>query len=143
MEPVICKADRQYRTRLFTAYLVILILIGGLIALVIPTINNTVNRLPFAQGNRLIEAALICCLLGFIPAAIYCIVIGRKILRHDAFPWPGMKVIRDTLILRGLPAQRRGKALVILGWTFLLLMTAGISTIHWSYTRFIRNPFTY
>jgi hypothetical protein len=138
MDTEIVKADRTYRRRLFVAYGVSLLAGAAAIRFGIPFVKHWLGAMPPMQAYRMFEPLLIGFLICFSPAAVYLIVIGRRILRYDAFPYPGMKVIRDTRMLRGPLARRQGWALVGLGGLFLLLMVTGSAVIHWSFSWFLR-----
>jgi len=53
----------------------------------------------------------------------YFIHVGTKIIRIGRYPWPGMRVIRDTRILRGRLARVLG-FLIILSSSALLVCAA-------------------
>ncbi|HEY7742865.1 MAG TPA: hypothetical protein VIA19_07450 [Burkholderiales bacterium] len=48
-----------------------------------------------------------------IAFAIYLWLLGRKVLRAERFPPPGLRVIRDTPVIRGAAAVTRGHAVQI------------------------------
>jgi len=58
-----------------------------------------------------------------IVAGIYLLFLGNRIVRSQRFPIPGHAVIRDTQVLRGLRAIRRGRIIQLL--SLLLLVAAG------------------
>lgn len=51
--------------------------------------------------------------------------LGQRILRTEQYPPPGLKVVRDTLVVRGPAAGRRGRFVqlcaVVLGAAAVLL----------------------
>jgi hypothetical protein len=64
----------------------------------------------------------------FIAPASYLILIGRKIKRFAQFPFPGMKVMRDTKVISGKQAIARGNMLIYFG--FFACLISIISSIH-------------
>ena len=48
-----------------------------------------------------------------IAFAIYLWLLGRKVLRAERFPPPGLRVIRDTPVIRGAAAVTRGNAIQV------------------------------
>ena len=90
-----------------------------------------------------VETIEICChlfLLLFIPPALYLITIGRRICTHKAVPYPGMKVIRDTVIIRGKKAVFRGKSLIVLGTVLVVLVGTSMVATHFILVRFKQHP---
>jgi hypothetical protein len=141
MEPEIIRVDKTYRKKLFTWYLVGIGLVTATIIGGVPFVGNAIKSMPFVQAYRVMEIIAIAFLFCFTPAAIYCIRLGHAIRRADAFPVPGMKVIHDTLVIRGVGARRRSRALIALGWLFIALLLIGAGALHWTYSRYISNPF--
>ena len=62
-------------------------------------------------------------MLPFAAAATYIFRLGRQIVRAERFPPPGATVLRDTVVLRGRAARRRGLLLQSLAM-FLIVATA-------------------
>lgn len=133
----ILKADIPYRNKLFAIYLGCIALVILFIQFVIPRGLTMLRTMSFRDAEHSIEIILILFLCCFSPAAIYLIILGKKVLRHKAFPFPGMKVIRDTVIHTGRNAQLRGKAFMYLGIIFLVLMCAGICALLISFNNFL------
>jgi Sec-independent protein secretion pathway component TatC len=61
-------------------------------------------------------------IVGFSVAVFggYLIHMGIKILRIGQYPWPGMRVIRDTRVLRGRLAKVLGFLVILLSSTLLI-----------------------
>lgn len=81
------------------------------------------------------EFILILLLLLFIGPSIYLIYIGRQIKRSGEFPFPGMKVIRDTKVIVGEKALNRGRMFTILGYSSIILSISGSIRIHFTLTK--------
>jgi hypothetical protein len=82
---------------------------------------------PGARSRRLgvlllaVAAVVVVPLVGF---AVYLWRLGSRILRERQFPPSGWTVVRDTAILRGPAAARRGR--VVRGAAALLLVAATV-----------------
>ncbi len=138
MSEEIIQADKKYRIRLFSIY--ILCILAGILVLVfgVPSLISYIQSQNFRAAQRTIEIVLILLLCSFSPAAVYLIILGRRILRHGSFPYPGMKVIRDTVAVTGDRARFRGKLLIFPGTLFLVLMCSGIALLHYSFVNFMK-----
>jgi hypothetical protein len=79
-------------------------------------------------------------LLCFIPVAVYVIIIGRRTCRYKAIPYPGMRVIRDTVVVTGKKAIIRGKGLIILGIVTIVLVIASMICTHYIILNFKQHP---
>ena len=57
--------------------------------------------------------------MGAVLLGLWCLWTAARILRSARFPAPGTRVLRDTPILRGTKARRRGLGALILGLVLL------------------------
>jgi len=135
----IVRVDRGYRRRLFLWYLSGM-LIAGMCLLAVRPAHRFIFSHDIITAFRYLEGAAIVFLLLFSIPAVYLIRTGRKILRHGSFPFPGMKVIRDTIILEGAEAGRRGKALIALGILSIFMSISGIVLTHVMFERWKNDP---
>jgi hypothetical protein len=140
LESDIVRVDKRYRRNLFSAYLVIIIS-----ALIVwnfgrPPLVLYVNNLPNKQRIETIETVEHIIMLLFIPAALYLVNIGRKVCRFKAFPYPGMRVIRDTVIIRGRKALFRGRSMIVLGAIMIVMVIASMIINHYLTLHFKNNP---
>ena len=84
--------------------------------------------LAMPQVQQALERALI--LVGWaamVPAVLLAAFLwryGTRVCAADRFPAPGARVIRDTPVLHGPPAQLRGTALKVVA-VFLTLLASG------------------
>jgi hypothetical protein len=78
-------------------------------------------------GGVVVAVALEVPLLGF---AAYLWRLGARIIRTGRFPAPGVAVARDTVVLRGGEARRRGWAAQLLA-AILALGAGGLAVILW------------
>jgi len=59
--------------------------------------------------------------IGFISLiSLYFLYLAYKVFRFDSFPPPGMKVIRDTKLVRGKSAKAKGFLLIFFVCTFII-----------------------
>jgi len=63
--------------------------------------------------------------------AAYLWLLGRRILVAEQYPPPGMKVVRDTLVVRGEPARRRGRMAQGLAIVLLIAAVAVVVFMSW------------
>ena len=140
MEPEIVEVDRCYRRNLFLAYLAVILFVLVLWRWGKPLLVSHIVSLPNKERIEFIERAEQLLLLLFIPAAIYLIAVGRKVCRFQAMPYPGMRVIRDTVIVRGKKALFRGRAMIILGTVMIVLVAASMIATHLILLKFKRHP---
>jgi hypothetical protein len=136
----IVKTDKQYRKRLFNIYLIGIAAVIALWHWGKPMLINHIQQLPIKTQVETVEILSHFFLLLFIPAAIYLITIGRRVCRFKAMPYPGMKVIRDTVIVRGEKALRRGKSMVVLGTALIILVAISIISTHVIMLKFKHHP---
>ncbi|MBD3243586.1 MAG: hypothetical protein GF331_23555 [Chitinivibrionales bacterium] len=136
----IATADKTYRAVIFVVYG--LIVVFGFITYryLIPFGLSYLRSLGWKQLLQTLRLVFILLLLSFSPAAVYVIVIGRRILRHDCWPYPGRKVMFDTKVLHGKQAQSRGRLMIALGTVFLVLMVISVTYVYVRYTGWLRSP---
>lgn len=90
-----------------------------------PALEDWIDDDPAA---RLRTLALLASLgmLPFAAAATFIFRLGRQIVRAERFPPPGTTVLRDTVVLRGHAARRRGLLLQALALFLIAATAAGI-----------------
>jgi hypothetical protein len=142
-EKGIQKADKEYRTK----YLKCLFLYTGLgfamILWVVPFLISFLETLKPERAIKTVVVVFIIMFLSLIPMAIYMMKLGRRILKSERFPPPGMKVIRDTVVLEGQHARYRGYLIMILSLILILLSTGFMITMPYLLNKFIevrQNP---
>lgn len=77
-----------------------------------PALKAWIERDPEQMGSRLRLAFAGLALAVALPVlglAGYFWRLGVAIVRAERFPAPGTRVMRDTVVLRGAPARRRGR----------------------------------
>jgi hypothetical protein len=140
LESDIVRVDKRYRRKLFSAYLVIIISATIFWNFVRPPLVLYVKNLPNKQRIETIETLEHIIMLLFIPAALYLVKVGRKVCRFQAFPYPGMRVIRDTVIIRGRKALFRGRSMIVLGVIMIVMVIASMMINHYLTLQFKNNP---
>jgi hypothetical protein len=136
----VVKVDVGYRRNLFIGYAALVAAVFAAVRYGYPQFQRLLAPMPFHQSVLVTEAALIALLLCFIGPAVYLMSVGRRILKHDCTPYPGMKVIHDTVVLRGRAAQRRGRALLYLGIAAVAMAALGAVGTHVTFYRMRHDP---
>jgi energy-coupling factor transporter transmembrane protein EcfT len=136
----IIKADKKYRKNLFNVYLIGISIVIAFWHWGIPVINNFIQELPIKKEVETLEILAHVLLLLFFAPAVYLIYIGRKIRKHSLLPYPGMRVIRDTHVLKGKKAVVRGNILIILGITMICTAILSMTTTHVILVEFKTHP---
>ena len=126
----IMKADKKYRKSLFIAYGAVAV--GGVLffAFIAPFLFAELRRLLPHASFFIAEIVVVTFLLAFIGPAYYLISIGKKIKRHAQFPYPGMKVIRDTKVISGKKALFRANLLIYFGCFACALAVISSISVH-------------
>jgi len=138
--PEIIKADRRFRNTVLLVYAALLLL--GIVAWrwLIPMGLRHLSSLGWHDWMITIRAVFSVILVVPAPAAVYCIMVGLKTLESGQYPHPGRRVMRDTAVVRGPSARRRGRALVALGVVFLVFMVV-VLVYNWvRYTMWLNDP---
>ncbi len=122
-EKVVQKADKGYRNK----YLKRLILFTGLgivmILWAVPLLGSFLETLKPEQAIKTVVVVLFAMFVPLILMAFYMMNLSRRILKSERFPPPGIKVIRDTVVLEGQRARSRGYLIMILSLILILLST--------------------
>jgi hypothetical protein len=126
--PLIIKASKRYRNTLFSVYIFLLCTGFLFFYFIFPFLLQKFRNLESSSYYNVAEITLTAFLLFFIAPACYLISIGRKIKHSAQFPFPGMKVLRDTKVLSGHKAIFRGKMLIYLGYFACIISV--VSSIH-------------
>ncbi len=97
-----------------------------LIGWVLPWAEEYLEGLEARKALGSIKVALVVLFLSIVPLAAYLFTIGRKMMKYERFPPPGMKVITDNKVVEGENAKFRGQVVVVLSLvlTFLGLLGA-------------------
>lgn len=125
--PEIQRADPVARRRVLVGVVaVVAACVAGYVAL--QRWLAGLRGLDAAQVQQALERALVVASwTAMVPAVAFAAVLwryGTRICEAGRFPAPGARVIRDTPVLHGAPAQLRGTILKVLA-AFLALLAAG------------------
>ncbi len=125
MDEGIIRPDKNYRKRVFSLY-VVLVLIGVVfIGWVLPWSKAYTEQLDPESALRTMKFTLVVVFLSIIPIALNILTLGRKMVKHKRFPPPGVKVMRETKLVEGDKATLRGRVLVILSLILISLALLG------------------
>jgi len=119
----------------------LLVFCGILVALIViwlvkpfgSALEAWVTRDPEEIGSRLRLAFAAVALAVAAPVlglAGYFWRVGARIIGAEQFPAPGTLVMRDTLVLRGAPARRRGRLMQLVA-VFLVAAAFGLTVVLW------------
>lgn len=129
----IYRADPQLR-RLVAVLLVVAAAVGAIIYWFFRHWLMGLSQLPsLAAGSRLALAFGWCLGLACLSLAVFAVYLwrlGAKVVGCGQFPVPGARLLRDTTILRGGPARRRGRWLQGLG-AVLFACAIGLAVVAW------------
>ena len=110
---LIQKADKTYRNKWLAVYFIFSLIGAALIIWWLPKFKLYMETL---TPDKLVQTASLVFLILFVPIilfGLYILSIGRRTLKSEHYPPPGMKVIRDTRILQGKAARIRGYLIII------------------------------
>ncbi len=132
MNVEIVYADKKLRQR---AVLLMLTLILILAPIALLTLNylNDLEALAESNSKEALSKAITLTYIwgafftiGNLAIFSYLMWLGIKIIKADRYPPPGMRVIKDTKVVRGKRARFRGGLLI---FTAVLILLAGSTTI--------------
>lgn len=127
------KADPRARRRarvLVAAGTVFGLIFFPLAGSYVPALARWVSRDPESRLRLARGALAIAFAVPTVGFAAYFWRLGDSIVRAERFPAPGTAVVRDTVVLRGDRARRRGRsAQVVAG--LLALLSAGFLLFLW------------
>ena len=105
---------------------VVLVVIGVvLIGWVLPVAQGYLDGLEAQRALGLSRVALVVLFLSVIPLAAYLFTVGRKMMKYERFPPPGMKVITDIKVVEGKKVRIQGQVMVVLSLVLILLGLLG------------------
>ena len=100
--------------------------------------SEVLAGMPPKEALRILIAFLSLAALLPLFAGYYFLKNGIKIIKLECFPIPGAKVIRDTRIIRGIEAKRRGRIIIFLSALLILLGIAQAVYVPYSFSKLIR-----
>ena len=132
-------ADKTLRIKVLLA-LVALVVLGTVSVLAFEDWLADVGRRPAGEAKTALVAAFAwlggTSVVGLLAVAVHFWRVGIQVRKVGQFPLPGTRVVRDTVVLHGEPALRRGRIaqaiaaalaccalglLVVCGYLYLLI----------------------
>jgi hypothetical protein len=126
------RADSRARQIAIWA-LVVLAIVGATVLLLIDHYREPLLAWALADSFRARAGVLVLVALASAPlpvVAVYAVRIGSRVIRENRHPPAGTRVIRDTPVVFGAAARRRGRAYQVLA-TILFLSFGGALWILW------------
>ena len=124
MSEEIVRADKSYRTKFFTWHAIFILFGAAVIVWGLPWLEEYLRQANPKTAAGILRGWFIFAFLSIIPIALYMLLLGRKVIKHERIPLPGAKVIIDTRPIVGQKARLRGRVLVGVS---LLLVALGLS----------------
>src|ERR1700730_1638195 len=87
--------------------------------IVAPELHTYLSIKDPVEGFRRFRWVMIGIGASLIPVAVYFAILAARIIRSGQFPYPGMKLLRDTQIVRGTRALVRGWMFAFCALSFL------------------------
>ena len=139
MEQEIIRADRGYQLRWLLALLVMAVLGAAALGWGLPAGIAYLAAADVAQAMRAIAAVLAVLWLTLVPLGAYLLFQARRILRAGRFPPANVRVIRDTRLLTGARARRRGYLMAVFGLAAIGFGIAGAMYFPWAIHGLLRE----
>jgi len=95
-----------------------------------PALEEWVTRDPGSRLKLILAALEVAVAALTLGLAVYLWRVGDGVVRAERVPAAGTSVLRDTVVLRGVSARRRGRSMQILA-VILVLAAAGFSMFLW------------
>ena len=130
MDKDIVSADKTYRNKVLALCFLLGLLGVLLIKWGVPLGLEYLNHLDPKTAFLIIDVTLALIMLSMVPVGLYLFKLGRTIIKHECFPPPGMKVIKDTPIDKGKKAKVKGQILVYISILFMVVGLLGALYIH-------------
>jgi hypothetical protein len=118
-------ADKKYRKKIFIIYFISVVSGGVLIWWGLPWTKGHIRNLdPDSALNNLIMLVRFM-FLSIVPFGVYILSLGCKVLKHQQFPPPDTKVIKDTRIIVGEKALMRGRFVIAVALSLIAVCLIG------------------
>jgi hypothetical protein len=126
----ILKADPEYRRRVLWLYLAGVVAGFGLLLwappLLVRHLAPSVRARDPAGAVRLLQVLVALLFVPGLPLAYYLYRLAGRIHASGQFPPPGTRVLRDTVVVEGVPAHRRANQVRGLSVLLAVLSLVGI-----------------
>jgi hypothetical protein len=135
------RADERSRKLVIVALIVVTV--GGVVLWgVFEDWMIAVRSLPVEEAKQSLSKVFLLCIgimiLGVCVIGWYCWLIGGRVRQTLRFPPPGMKVVRDTIVLSGQAAAARGRLLKVLG-LILMFCAMALGVMSWWVLNMLRS----
>ncbi len=122
---LVIRANRKVRAVAIAAWIVSTLAGALLIRWMLPHSEQYLSRQGPQGALRTIQIVLAFMFLSLVPLGAYLFWFGCRAVRWRQIPPPGTWVVRDTQVIEGEPAQRRGWIVIALA---ILLSALGLSS---------------
>jgi len=138
MDKDIVHADKKYRNKALG--LIFLLGLLGLLLIIwgLPSGMEYLKGLEPQTAFLIIELVLVFIMLSMVPIGLFLLNLSRKIMKHECFPPPGMKIIKDTPLVKGKKAKAKGQILLFISLLFMIAGLCGALYIHYLFHALIR-----
>jgi hypothetical protein len=127
----VIRANRKVRAVALAACMVSAVAGVMLIQWLLPQGEQYLSKQSPQGALRILQIAVGFIFLSTVPLSVYLFWFGYRVVKWRQIPPPGAWVIRDTRVVEGDPAQRRGRIVIALA---VLLLAAGLlSALYFPY----------
>lgn len=88
----VLRADGNYRTKILLVSALLVLLGLVFVRWLLPLGMEYLERWEPRKAIVVIKVILVLIFIGLVPFGLYLLTVGRKIIEHERFPPPGMKV---------------------------------------------------
>ncbi len=127
----IARADRRYRRKVLAIVALIMVVGACLIGWIIPWSREYLLGLEPMAALIIVKVALGFMFLSLIPFGLLILALGRRVVKQERFPPPGMKVIKDTKLIEGAKARLQGR--VLIAFSLILILFALFGAVYFPY----------
>ncbi|MHC4519822.1 MAG: hypothetical protein ACYTAS_14635 [Planctomycetota bacterium] len=131
MDERVVHADRKYRRVILIAFGVSVCIGVVLLQWVLPWATRYLAQRRPQEALQILQVAVSLMFLSALPIAWYIWSLGRKGVTSQQMPPPGVRVIKDTIIIRGRSAVARGKALMVIAVLLAIVSLIGGIWLPW------------
>ncbi|GEM_PF-3240143 len=122
VEQEIMPVDKAYRIKMFIIFFVLIGAVAAARIWGLPALQGYWQSLYDAGENtrllhsfRISEFIMALVMLGLLPFGIYNVRAGLRVRREQRYPATGMRVLRNTPVVTGEAAVKRGGIIVFAG----------------------------
>jgi len=127
----IIKADKLVRTVIIVAWIVCVILGVVMVKWVVPWGQDRLEKAEPSEALKIIQIVIAFIFLSTLPFSACLYWLGRRAVVYRQMPPPGTRVIKNTRLLEGDDAVKRGR--LIMGIAVVLLAVALVGGVYMPY----------